>query len=80
MGFKNIKKAGLKSRKGNHLRLKKSNGQKKNRFLLEAAPSVATNSLLRLVGLKPAAPSGRNRQAERRESQGVLARLCEFPG
>ena len=31
-------------------------------------------------GLKPAAPSGRNRQAERRESQGALARLCEFPG
>ena len=31
-------------------------------------------------GPKPAAPSGRNRQAERRESQGALARLCEFPG
>ena len=47
---------------------------------MEAAPSVATNSLLRLVGLKPAAPSGRSRQAERRESQGALARLCKFPG
>ena len=32
-----------------------------------------------LGGPKPAAPSGRNRQAERRESQGALARLCEFP-
>ena len=31
-------------------------------------------------GPKPAAPSGRNRQAKRRESQGALARLCEFPG
>jgi len=32
-------------------------------------------------GLKPAAPSGRNRQAERRESQGAAAsRDCEFPG
>jgi len=30
-------------------------------------------------GLEPAAPSGRNRQAERRESQGALARLCELP-
>ena len=33
-------------------------------------------------GPKPAAASGGNRQAERRESQGVplAARLCEFPG
>ena len=32
------------------------------------------------VGPKPAAASGGNRQAERRKSQGALARLCEFPG
>jgi len=31
-------------------------------------------------GSKPAALSERNRQAEHRESQGVLAQLCEFPG
>ena len=46
MGFKNIKKAGLKSSKGNHPRLKKVSKQKKNRFLMEAVPSVATNSHL----------------------------------
>jgi len=33
------------------------------------------------MGSEPAAASGRNRQAEHRESQGALeARLCEFPG
>ena len=32
------------------------------------------------MGPEPAAPCGRNRQDERRESQGALARLCEFPG
>ena len=33
-------------------------------------------------GPEPAAPGGRNRQAERRKSQGApfMARLCEFPG
>ena len=33
-------------------------------------------------GPEPAAPSGRNRQAERRKSQGAMpaSRLCEFPG
>ena len=36
----------------------------------------------RREGLEPAAPSGRNRQAERRKSQGatLASRLCEFPG
>ena len=29
---------------------------------------------------KPSSPSGRNSEAKRGESQGVLARLCEFPG
>ena len=32
------------------------------------------------LGPEPAAASGGSRQAERRESQGALARLCEFPG
>ena len=35
---------------------------------------------VRCEGSEPAAPSGRNRQAKHRESQGALARLCEFPG
>ena len=44
-----------------------------------ARPSSVTPSLP-LEAPKPAAAGGGNRQAERGESQGALARLCEFHG
>lgn len=50
MGFKNIKKAGLKSSKGNHPRLKKYNKQKKNRFLIGSGIQCGDKLALSLVG------------------------------
>jgi len=50
--------------------IKKTNIQKKNRFLMEAAPSVATNSLLRWWDRSlppPVAETGRRSVGNRKE-------------
>ena len=56
--------------------------RKKMEYRREARKGFGDEIPKRVWGPKPAAAGGRNRQAERRESQGApfMVRLCEFPG